>query len=139
MSVPLRVLAVATLLGACTSSPTGPRPPGDPAVLLTVLPSVAVIHTGHAMRLTANVKGAAGQRVAPEDITWSSTNDHVAQVGTDGLVQGLVAGEVQIVARWRDARGSARVTVVADTPRKKCPELRTDGPSEIPTGIPCLD
>src|SRR5256885_15719485 len=66
------------LLGACTSSPTGPSetkgfalPPGA-ALSLVVAPSPATIEGGQTLRFTASRKDAHGQSLAPGEVAWAS-------------------------------------------------------------------
>jgi hypothetical protein len=117
------VISAATLLAACT--PTGPGPDGGgDSVRLTVAPSSATIDGGSTFRLTAKVTGQDGEVITPADVSWSSSDATVADVGSAGLVEGRQPGEALIFASWGNARGSALVTVVR-------------GPKETPDDPPC--
>src|SRR5437762_12351156 len=86
--------AAIAVLGACSTSPTGvpdtdppPLPPGATLILM-VAPSAATLKGGHTLRLTANRQDARGPSVAPEEVTWTSSNIKVATIGSDGTVLG---------------------------------------------------
>jgi uncharacterized protein YjdB len=108
--------AVVTLVGvlaACSSSPTDPPPEADgPTGALVVAPSAATITPGDVVRLAASVGQADGNRWAPFDIVWQSTDPTIATVAFDGVVQGLKPGEVHIVASWQGTASFAHVTVL---------------------------
>jgi hypothetical protein len=118
-------LSVATLLVAC-NSPSGPGSPRLPeSPVLTIEPGNAILQGGASVRLTATIKDEDGLTTFPVGVSWFSSNQAVAAVHTGGFVQGLNAGQTQITATWRNARGTARVTV-------------TDRPREKPDAPPCL-
>src|SRR6266545_4882449 len=80
------------LLGACSSSPTGPSetkrsplPPGTTLVLV-VAPSKTTIKNGQTFLLTASRESARGQSIAPTEIVWASSDLKVARIGSDGTV-----------------------------------------------------
>ena len=128
------------LLGACTSSPTGPSetkgfalPPGA-ALSLVVAPSPATIEGGQTLRLTASRKEAHGQSLAPTEVAWASSNIKVARIGTDGTVVGARRGTVQITAQWHGMQGTSTVTVLGNEPPPgPCPNLAV---AAVGTGAP---
>jgi hypothetical protein len=103
------------VLAACSSSPTDLHEDTEGQTgALVVAPSAATISPGGTVRLVAAAVGQTdGNRWTPADIVWQSTDPTIATVGLDGMVQGLKAGEVKIVASWQGATSSARVTVLA--------------------------
>ncbi len=110
------------LLGACTSSPTGPSeakrpqlPPGA-TLILVVAPSEATIKGGHTLRLTASRKDAHGPSLPPTEVVWTSSNIKVARIGSDGTVVGAGRGTVQITAQWHGMQGASTVTVLGNEP-----------------------
>jgi len=116
------VCATIGLLGACSTSPTGvsendrPQLPPGATVTLMVAPSTATLKGGHTLQLTANRQDARGPSVAPEEVTWTSSNIKVARIGSDGTVVGAGPGTVQITARWHGVQGTATVIVLGDAP-----------------------
>ena len=105
------VVALTVLLAACSSSPpTGLEVP--PTGVVAIAPSVAAIEPGGSLRLAAAFENTDGTRWTPSDLTWRSTDPSIATVGAGGVVYGLKAGQVEIVAEWQGSTGSARVTVL---------------------------
>jgi uncharacterized protein YjdB len=125
------VTAAATL--GCQSDATAPLTVEAEPAGLTVVPSIATVDGGETLRLTASLHLADGSRATAPDVTWLSADGTIASVGTDGVVHGLKAGQVQIVATWHDSRGSSLVTVVDPTIKHKDP-LPCLEPSKAGTG-----
>lgn len=147
-TLPLLTLVLATAAaGMGCQSGASLEPPADPAPTLTVRPSITSLDGGKTLRLTAKVRHADGSITSPADITWRSEDGAIASVDASGTVHGLRAGRVQIVATWRDNRGSSLVTVlepVAQKPEGKEPEPQclekgiAGAGSEIPESGTCL-
>lgn len=112
------VAAAAASVVGCQSDATAPLvvEPAPPS--LTVVPAVATVGGGSFIRLAARVRNQDGTTSEPTDVRWSSADESIATVGAGGLVQALQAGRVQIVAAWKDSRGSSTV-IVADQVAKK--------------------
>jgi len=106
-------LTIAVANVGCQSDPTAPLIVQSGEQKLAVIPNVATIDRGKSLRLTATLGQPDGGTSIPSGATWRSTNGSIASVAPDGLVQGVGAGEVRIMVTWRDAQGSARVTVLA--------------------------
>ena len=135
------VVSAAATLG-CQSDATAPLTVEADPVGLTVVPSIATVDGGRFLRLTASLHLPDGSKATAPDVTWQSADGSIATVGTDGLVQGLRAGRVQIVATWHDSRGSSLVTVVDPTVKSGKPQhciepLEAGTESSIPTGGGC--
>src|SRR4051794_16421865 len=117
-----RLCAMIGFLGACSTSPTGlsetdpPQLPPGAALNLLVAPSTATLKGGHTLQLTANRQDARGPSVAPEQVTWTSSNINIARIGADGTVVGAGPGTVQITARWHGIQGTATVIVLGNAP-----------------------
>jgi alpha-amylase len=124
------VVSLGSLLAACSSTPTGSSSPADPGVV-TVAPSVAALARGASLRLTAAVKEADGTSGMPSDLTWRSSDPAIASVASGGLVLGIKAGHVQIIAEAQGITGAASVTVVESTGAPHCIEALVVG-----TGVP---
>jgi hypothetical protein len=132
------VVLVAASLG-CQSDATAPDGPPDGGGLLnglpeptslTVVPSSALIDGGRILKLAATLHYPNGSTSIVTDVTWESADDGIAAVTADGTVQGLRAGRVQVVAVWRNRRGSSLVTVQEPVVKKdppRCIEPQTSG------------
>jgi hypothetical protein len=135
------VLATAAAGMGCQSGASSPLEVQTDPAGLTVVPSVTSIGNGTSFRLVAKVRQPDGSTTTPPDVIWLSGNGAIASVDGTGLVQGLSAGRVQIVATWHDSRGSSLVTVlepVIKKPPPRCLEQGTAGAgSEIPQGGEC--
>jgi uncharacterized protein YjdB len=134
------VTAMATL--GCQSDATAPLTVEADPVGLTVVPSIATVDGGKFLKLTASLHLQDGSKATAPDVTWQSADGTIATVGSDGIVQGLRAGRVQIVATWHDSRGSSLVTVVDPAIKDKnlphCLEpLKAGTGSGIPTNAGC--
>jgi uncharacterized protein YjdB len=130
-------LFATTLVLAC-ESPSGPGGQIAETAVLTIEPGNATVQGGASVKLTATIKDRNGLTTFPVGVSWLSSNQDVAAVHTGGFVQGLRAGQTEIVATWRNARGTARVTVT-DRPGKPdaptCPTLTSDeGELLVPDG-----
>lgn len=113
----LAVTAAASL--GCQSDATAPlivEPVG-----LTVVPGTATVDGGRPLRLTARLRLPDGSTATTTEATWSSSDGTIATVGRDGIVEGVRAGQVQIMASWHDSRAFSRVTVVGRTSKDKEP------------------
>jgi uncharacterized protein YjdB len=135
------VVTGAATLG-CQSDATAPLTVEADPVGLTVVPSIATVDGGRFLRLTASLHLPDGSKATAPDVTWQSADGTIASVGPDGLVYGLKAGRVQIVATWHDSRGSSLVTVVDPTVKSGKPShciqpLEAGTESGIPTGGGC--
>jgi hypothetical protein len=146
-SISPTLCAAIGLLGACTSSPTGPAetklpdlPPGT-TLFLAVAPNAATIKNGHSLRLTVSGRDASGQAIAQAEIAWASSNIKVARVGGDGTVVGAGGGTVEITARWHGMRGASTVTVLGTAPAPRpCPDLAVAAVrASVPAPSKCRD
>jgi uncharacterized protein YjdB len=126
----IAVTAAASL--GCQSDATG-IVTADPPVGLTVVPGTATVDGGRPLRLTARLRLPDGSTATTTEATWSSSDGTIATVGVDGVVEGVRAGQVQIVATWHDSRGSSLVTVVGRTSKDKEPPRCIE---QIKAGVP---
>lgn len=113
------LIAVAALGTACDSSPFEPRQsPGQPDVSkvpllsITLAPASATIQANRALQMQATTRTLAEAAIVAAAVTWTSSDPSVATVSADGLVQGVSRGQVEIIARARNARAVARITVI---------------------------
>ncbi len=141
-SLTLVALVAAATLG-CQSDATAPSLPSGTSgngltdgLTLTVAPSVATIEGGKVMKLTATLHHPDGSTSAAADVSWQSADGRIAAVATDGTVQGLRAGRVQIVATWHDSRGASLVTVREPVTKKDPPRCIGPRTGAEGAGIP---
>jgi uncharacterized protein YjdB len=86
-----------------------PRPVAD----VDVTPSSVTLARGGTAQLTATLRDASGNILTGRTVTWSSSNEFVAKVDSDGLVTAstLLTGNVTITARSEGRAGKATVRV----------------------------
>ena len=87
-------------------------PVNEPVATVSVVPVAQTIAPGETLQLEATTKDAAGTTLADRDISWSSSNQGVATVSSDGLVTGVADGEATITATSEGTSGSADVSVL---------------------------
>jgi len=134
------VLATVAAVAGCQSDATAPLVVQADPQALTVVPIAATINGGKLLKLTATVHHEDGSTSSPSDVTWYSSDGAIASVASDGVVQGLRLGRVQIVATWHDSRGSSLVTVLEPVNKKQppCPEpLKPTSGLVIPSQAGC--
>jgi uncharacterized protein YjdB len=78
---------------------------------VTIDPPSTTISVGGSAQLTPTARNASGVLVQSCPYTWTSTDDNVAVVSSNGRVVGLKSGSVQINAVCEGVTGSATVTV----------------------------
>ncbi len=86
-----------------------------------------------ALQLTVTVTNAQGDVIASPDVAWATTDPSRAQVSQQGLVTGLLAGEVDIVATYNGIAGLSHITLVGVSPTVFYPDFDGDGFGD-PTG-----
>jgi uncharacterized protein YjdB len=84
-----------------------------PVAAVQVTPSAASVATGAFAQLAATPRDAAGNALAGRTVTWSSANEAVATVTSDGRVLGVAPGTATIRATSEGVTGTATVTVTA--------------------------
>ena len=130
------VLASAALAVGCTSSPTEPKEdersigPAEPILRLAVAPASATLRGGDRLALSASAASADRSTVRAVSVTWTSSDEQVATVSSNGVVEGGRPGLAEIKARWGLSTAVARITVLkAGPPDIACLSVRpkTDG------------
>jgi alpha-tubulin suppressor-like RCC1 family protein len=76
----------------------------SPAPVVAVTPPSASVMAGQQIQLSATVSGGS------ETVTWSSSNNAVASVGSTGLVTARAPGQVTITATSGGGSGTAALT-----------------------------
>jgi triacylglycerol lipase len=110
-----RIAVVASLVGlfACSgdgSTGPGPDPVPIPVTAVNLDRDTATIVPGASVRLTATATGS-GQTLN-RTISWSSSDNSRASVGTDGTVTGAAPGPVSITATAEGISAHATITVL---------------------------
>lgn len=82
-----------------------------PANSVIVSPSSVSLLVSQRQQLSATVTDSHGNPLTGRTITWSSSNDAVAAVGTTGLVIAILPGSATITATSGRASGTATITV----------------------------
>ena len=99
-----------------TSSPVtinvAEAPPPEPVIAsVTVSPDEAMIEEGATQQFTATASTSDGMEIPDVEFTWSSSDEMVATVDSDGLATGVGAGEAMITATADSISGLAMLTV----------------------------
>ncbi len=137
-------LLAALALAGCESSPTGPEeggqisttPPLDPGsrtiAEVVVTPRTAALTIGESVRLQAETLDGTGRatRVDSRQITWSTSDAAIAELGPNGHVIAIEEGVATITARIGGKSGQARIIVRAEL-------LEDDDCSRNGRPIPC--
>jgi uncharacterized protein YjdB len=84
-----------------------------PVAAVQVTPSAASVAMGAFTQLGATPRDAAGNALAGRTVAWSSANEAVATVTSDGRVLGVAPGTTTIRATSEGVTGTATVTVTA--------------------------
>jgi hypothetical protein len=125
-TVPLAVAGLALVLTAnsCTQDAAGPDALTDPQeiVIVAIDPSSATIRVGETLQLSAIPRGGGQPASSGHTVRWSTDDESVADVSTNGLVTGVAAGTAQITAagKGQEKHGQgaiAAITVVAQSPQ----------------------
>ncbi len=114
---PTRSIARAVALGACAVGALGACgetvlqvDPND-AVELRMSVDSAGVMVGRMFDLDAFPLDADGTLLLGQDVTWSSSDDGVAAVDSDGVVTGVSPGEARVVAQLLGLRDTTFVSV----------------------------
>lgn len=83
-----------------------------PVASVEVTPATATVFVGKALQLDATTLDAEGNTLAGRDVDWSSDNDDIASVSSNGKVLALAAGAATITATSEGKKGTAKITVV---------------------------
>jgi hypothetical protein len=81
-----------------------------PVTSVTITPSSPAIRIGESVKLEADAWDADGNRLYRE-VTWSSTDEAIARVNTNGVVRGNADGTAVVTATAEGVSGSVEVVV----------------------------
>ena len=99
-----------------TLTVTEPPPPEPVVASVTVSPSEATIEEGETQQFSATALTSDGMEIPDAEFTWSSSDEMVATVDSDGLATGVGAGEAMITATADSVSGMATLTVTEPPP-----------------------
>jgi len=125
----ITALGAVGAIAACEDSLSPSPPPGPPAGI-TVVPSTATIHAGQVVTLQARIKDEFGD-LLDGSVSWKSSNDAIATVGSHGAVVGRMKGTVTVTA---SALGKTQNAVVHVLER----ESKDTGKGTGKKGVPLL-
>jgi uncharacterized protein YjdB len=107
----ITALGAVGAIAACEDSMSPSAPPVTPAGI-TVIPSTATIHAGQMVTLQARIKDEFGDPL-DGSVSWKSSDDAIATVGSNGAVEGRMKGTVTVTASALGKAQSAVVHVLA--------------------------
>ena len=125
----ITVLGAAAAIAACEDSMSPSTPAGPTTAGITVIPSTATIHAGQLVTLQARIKDEFGDVL--DGVSWKSSDDAIATVGSNGAVVGRMKGTVTVTA---SALGKAQSAVVHVLAR----ESKDGGKGISKKGVPLL-
>jgi hypothetical protein len=129
MSRLITALGAVAAMAACEDS-MSPSAPVGTTTAITVIPSTATIHAGQVVTLQARIKDEFGDAL-DGSVSWKSSNDAIATVGSNGAVVGRMKGTVTVTA---SALGKAQNAVVHVLAR----EAKDAGKGTGKKGVPLL-
>ena len=78
---------------------------------VTITPASATVLAPQTVQLSATLRNADGKVMAGQPLVWTSANPAVATVNSSGLVTGVGAGSVGVIAMSRGVGDTALITV----------------------------
>ena len=110
-SAMVRATADGIMSSPVTINVAEPPPPEPVIASVTVSPDEAMIEEGTTQQFTATASTSDGMEIPDVEFTWSSSDETVATVDSDGLATGVEAGEAMITATADSISGLAMLTV----------------------------
>ncbi|HEU6452927.1 MAG TPA: Ig-like domain-containing protein [Gemmatimonadaceae bacterium] len=102
------------MLTSCGKDSTGVELGGVASV--AVSPAADSVYIGSSITLTATPEDADGNALSGREIFWHSEHPEIAVVSGEGVVTGIVPGEVRIAASVEGVPGYSTVTVLPKPP-----------------------
>ena len=125
------ITATADSISGLAMLTVGVPPTDEPVVAsVTVSPDEAMIETDATQQFTAKALTSDGMEIVDAEFTWSSSDEMVATVDSDGLATGVGAGETMITATADSITGMATLTVTEPPPPEPEVASVTVSPSE---------
>ena len=101
------------------------EPPAPMVSTVTLIPTEATIETGQEHSFEAIALAADGTEITDVAFTWSSSDEMVATVDSNGLATGVGAGQAMITATADGVSGMATLTVNEPPPPPPPPVVST--------------
>ena len=114
-----------------TINVTEPPPPEPVVAGVTVSPSEETIEVGGTKQFAAKASTSDGTEIPDVEFTWSSSDEMVATVDSDGLATGVGAGEAMITATADSVSGTATLTVAEPPPPEPVVSTVTVSPTAM--------
>ena len=114
-----------------TINVTEPPPPEPVVAGVTVSPPEETIEVGGTKQFAAKASTADGMEIPDVEFTWSSSDEMVATVDSDGLATGVGAGEAMITAKAGSISGTATLTVAEPPPPEPVVSTVTVSPTAM--------
>lgn len=111
--VPLISALIVSCGGGGSDGGTGPEAPA-PVATIAVSLAAPSIYVGETTQATATLRDAASNVLTGRNVAWSSSDNTVASVSSNGLVTGVAEGSASITATSEGKSGAASVTVSVD-------------------------
>lgn len=106
-----RYVRLALILGICACGGAGPAEP--PSLVFAGVPQLLSLHVGGTQELVVTVQDLAG-RQAGIPIIYSSADESIASVSSDGLVTAIKVGQTTITAHAQAAHVDIPVHVLSE-------------------------
>jgi hypothetical protein len=101
------------VIGACGSDDVSTP---EPIAAIDIVALASPIPAGEPVTLTVIARDAGGDQLDGRAFTFSSSDDKIAKVTSDGVVTGSVPGTATITVTAEGKHGSTQVTVVLGPP-----------------------
>jgi uncharacterized protein YjdB len=102
---------ITVTIGGKSATATATVTASQTVATVTVAPGSSTLAVGNQLQLTATDKTSGGTVVTGQSVTWSSSNNGVAQVSSSGIVTAVSAGGATITATSAGKQGTASLTV----------------------------
>lgn len=96
---------------SCGGGGGGASVPPNPIASIVVTPASPTIAKGGSQQFSASARDSTGSAIPGISFTWSSSNETVARVDSNGLTQGLAEGTAIISAAANGISGATSVEV----------------------------
>ena len=116
-------LALLLLLAPACQSGDGPEP--SVVTSVEVAPTSPEISVNEQAQASAIVKDQNGEELTDQTVQWTSLNQSIATVNSNGVIQGISPGNATIQGTVDGITGSATITVLALVP------VCGDGPQNV--------
>jgi uncharacterized protein YjdB len=100
---------------ACVAD-AGPMGPPAPVATVTVNPGASALTVGATQLFSATLRDSSGAILTGRSVSWSSLNETIAIVGSNGMATGQSVGSTSIRATSEGKMGDATLSVASPPP-----------------------